>query len=51
MAVLPFENVGRDPDGEYLSDGIAESLSEFRADFIKTFGCFGEFQGEADPLL
>ena len=26
MAVLPFENVSRDPDGEYLSDGIAESI-------------------------
>ena len=26
VAVLPFENVGGDPDTEYLSDGIAESL-------------------------
>ena len=26
IAVLPFENVGGDPDAEYLSDGIAESL-------------------------
>jgi serine/threonine-protein kinase len=26
VAVLPFENVGGDPDREYLSDGIAESL-------------------------
>ena len=26
LAVLPFENVGGDPDREYLSDGIAESL-------------------------
>ncbi|MCH7765633.1 MAG: tetratricopeptide repeat protein [Acidobacteria bacterium] len=26
IAVLPFENVGGDPEAEYLSDGIAESL-------------------------
>jgi len=24
--VLPFENVGGNPDAEYLSDGVAESL-------------------------
>jgi serine/threonine-protein kinase len=26
MAVLPFENLSGDPDAEYLSDGIAESI-------------------------
>jgi eukaryotic-like serine/threonine-protein kinase len=26
LAVLPFENVSRDPDNEYLGDGIAASL-------------------------
>jgi TolB-like protein len=26
VAVLPFENAGGDPNAEYLSDGIAESL-------------------------
>lgn len=26
LAVLPFENVGADPDTEYLSDGVAETL-------------------------
>ncbi len=26
VAVLPFENVGGDPEAEYLSDGITESL-------------------------
>ena len=27
LAVLPFENAGKDPDLEYLSEGIAESLT------------------------
>ncbi|TSA14615.1 hypothetical protein D4R75_15455 [bacterium] len=27
LAVLPFENVGADPNTEYLSDGITESLT------------------------
>jgi eukaryotic-like serine/threonine-protein kinase len=27
LAVLPFENAGNDPDLEYLSEGIAESLT------------------------
>ena len=26
LAVLPFENVGGDPDREYLSDGVADAL-------------------------
>jgi hypothetical protein len=26
VAVLPFENVGGDPDREHLSDGVAEAL-------------------------
>jgi eukaryotic-like serine/threonine-protein kinase len=26
LAVLPFENVGGDPDRQYLSDGVAETL-------------------------
>lgn len=26
LAILPFENVGADPESEYLSDGIAEHL-------------------------
>ena len=26
VAVLPFENVGGDPDREYLSDGVADAL-------------------------
>ncbi len=26
LAVLPFENDGRDPDSEYLSDGLTDSL-------------------------
>ena len=30
VAVLPFENVGGDPDDEYLSDGIADTLIDVR---------------------
>ena len=26
LAILPFENVGGNPDAEYLSDGLTESL-------------------------
>jgi TolB-like protein len=26
LAVLPFENTGSDPDAEYFSDGITESI-------------------------
>jgi TolB-like protein len=26
LAVLPFENLDRDPEAEYLSDGITESI-------------------------
>jgi TolB-like protein/Flp pilus assembly protein TadD len=26
IAVLPFKNAGRDPDGDYLSEGIAENI-------------------------
>ena len=26
IAVLPFENAGRDPDGDYLSEGITENI-------------------------
>jgi serine/threonine protein kinase/Tfp pilus assembly protein PilF len=35
LAVLPFENASRDPDHEYLSDGIAASLSNILASIPK----------------
>ena len=35
LAVLPFENAGRDPEHEYLSDGIAGSLINILATIPK----------------
>ncbi len=46
IAVLPFENIGGDPDAEYLSDGISESLintlSELRG--VKVIASNSSFQ-------
>ena len=36
LAVLPFDNVSRDPEHEYLSDGISGSLINILADRPKT---------------
>jgi serine/threonine protein kinase/tetratricopeptide (TPR) repeat protein len=35
LAVLPFANVGNDPDSEYLSDGITESITRSLSQFPK----------------
>lgn len=35
LAVLPFENVGSNPDTEYLSDGITESIIQSVSEFPK----------------
>ncbi len=54
VAVLPFANVGGDPDAEYLSDGITESLinSLSRLPQLKVIARSSVFQykgKEADP--
>ncbi len=35
LAVLPFENTGSDPDAEYFSDGITESIIHTVSEFPK----------------
>jgi TolB-like protein/tetratricopeptide (TPR) repeat protein len=53
LAVLPFENGTRDPDSEYLSDGITESLidqmSRVRALRIMARATVFRFKGSTDP--
>jgi TolB-like protein len=54
LAVLPFENVGGDPETEYLSDGLAEhiinSLTQVRRTDLKVrpFSSVTRFRGEVD---
>jgi TolB-like protein/Tfp pilus assembly protein PilF/Ser/Thr protein kinase RdoA (MazF antagonist) len=54
LAVLPFENVGGDPESEYLSDGLAEhiinSLTQVRRTDLKVrpFSSVSRFRGEVD---
>jgi serine/threonine protein kinase/Tfp pilus assembly protein PilF len=55
LAVLPLENVSGDPDTEYLSDGIAEtlinSLAQLRKIRIVPRGIAFRYRGRtADPL-
>ncbi len=55
LAVLPFENVGSDPDAEYFSDGITESIiqnvSEFPAVRVMARSTVFRYKGLAtDPL-
>jgi serine/threonine protein kinase/tetratricopeptide (TPR) repeat protein len=49
IAVLPFTNVGGNPDDEYLSDGIAEnvigSLSELRGLKVIAFSSVTSYKG------
>ena len=53
LAVLPFENGTRDPDTEYLSDGITESLigqmSRVRALTVMARATVFRFKGSNDP--
>jgi serine/threonine protein kinase/tetratricopeptide (TPR) repeat protein len=55
LAVLPFENAGADPDAEYFSDGITESIiqsvSEFPKIRVMARSTVFRFKGQAtDPL-
>jgi serine/threonine-protein kinase len=51
IAVLPFANVGGDPNAEYLSDGIAESvinnLSQLPKLEVRSFSSAAIFKGKA----
>jgi TolB-like protein len=53
LAVLPFENGTRDPDSEYLSDGITESLidqmSRVPALRVMARATVFRFKGSTDP--
>jgi len=53
LAVLPFENASKDPDAEYLSDGITENLigQMSRVPSLKVMAraTVFRFKGTADP--
>jgi serine/threonine-protein kinase len=54
IAVLPFTNVGGDPENEYLSDGVAEnvigSLSQLAGLKVIAFGSVARYKGgTVDP--
>src|SRR5207244_887138 len=53
LAVLPFENGTREPDSEYLSDGITESLidrmSRVPALRVMARATVFRFKGSTDP--
>jgi len=54
LAVLPFENASRDPDSEYLGDGLTNSLieqmSRVRSLKVMARATVFRFKGTADPL-
>jgi TolB-like protein/Tfp pilus assembly protein PilF len=55
LAVLPFENAGADPDAEYFSDGITESIIQSVSEFpnlrVMARSTVFRFKGHAsDPL-
>ena len=53
LAVLPFENASKDPDAEYLGDGLTESLISqmYRVPSLKVMAraTVFRFKGAADP--
>jgi serine/threonine protein kinase/tetratricopeptide (TPR) repeat protein len=53
LAVLPFENTSRDPDAEYLSDGLTESLitqmSSIPSLKVMARATVFRFKGTTDP--
>ncbi len=53
LAVLPFENTSKDPDAEYLGDGITESLisqmSRVPSLRVMARATVFQFKGTADP--
>lgn len=54
LAVLPFENASGDPDAEYLSDGLAETIINSLAQVPKlqvlARSTVFRFKGQVDPL-
>jgi eukaryotic-like serine/threonine-protein kinase len=46
LAVLPFENVGSDPNAEYFSDGITESIIQTVSEFptVRVMACSTVFR-------
>jgi TolB-like protein/Tfp pilus assembly protein PilF len=54
IAVLPFENVGGNPETEYLSDGIPESiiksLYEVRSLKVRPFSSVSRYKGRGKDL-
>ena len=54
LAVLPFENASRDPEAEYLGDGLTESLinqmSRVPSLRVMARATVFRFKGAADPL-
>jgi serine/threonine-protein kinase len=54
LAVLPFENASKDPNAEYLADGLTESLIEEMSLVpslkVMARGTVFHFKGSPDPL-
>lgn len=53
LAILPFENASKDPDADYLSEGLTESLidrmSRVRSIKVMARATVLRFKGTADP--
>ena len=54
LAVLPFENLGGEPDADYLSDGLTDTiintLSQLPSLHVLARSTMFRFKGEGDPL-